>query len=161
MGEINNITAGKIPLVIGDKTYYLSQLTDKIRAEYERHLETEALKQIQLRKEQLGDDYLDLLTRTNQDIVSGVYSFGGSAFQASMKSIGGMINLFHLLLRPYQKSITLEQTKDLVMNHAVEISQGLNQALGQVTSAEVETDKPIKKKHKKKPTPTEGSTPPS
>lgn len=130
MGEFNQLIGDKIPLAVGDKTYWLARLTDKIRAEYERYLESSALATVQKSKESLPrDDYLDLLLALNVKISTGYFTYGQQAFQDSLRTLEGLTQLFWLLLKPHQPNITLAAVQTLAVESGKEIAESIQRAL--------------------------------
>jgi len=131
MGEVSQILGRPISLVLGDKQYNLSPLTDNIRAEYESISETAAIVNVQKQRAILGDDYLPMLARVNSDIVAGVYDFGGPMFVAMVNSFPGLLFMFWLMCKANHPGLTLDEVKWLGLTHASEIKLAVERALGQ------------------------------
>lgn len=129
MGLYSNLTAEKIPLPLGDKTYFLTPLSDKIRAGYERYLEEKALSKIMSHKQKLGDDYYKLLAETNKEIVEGAYSFNVSTIQDCLKDLENSLYLVYLCIKDNHPDITFNQVVDLGVKYHVEFRAAVESAV--------------------------------
>lgn len=136
MGEINKALGDKgapLPMVIGDKTYYLSPLTKKKQAGVEAWLEERALQSVQKFKKQLpAEDYIELLNKTSRDIAAGYYSFGqGEGFRQGISTWDGACHLLLSLLQPNQSEIKFEDAAELLENHPAEVKSAMERVIGE------------------------------
>lgn len=95
-----------------------------LMGQFEKWLESRALKSVIQHKETLGASFQDAISAVSSDIIAGRYAFGGPDCQRALQSVPGMIALTCLML-----DIDEVRAKYLIQNEAEELKIVMDQVI--------------------------------
>ena len=109
---------------LGGRLYRFGLITQRVKSEYERFLTGAAMQAITDFREILGEDgYAKSLDGIRRDIASGVFSWNGPTFAASLGTVRGVSQLLASVSFDVQagRACTADEIVSLTVEHDVEL----------------------------------------
>lgn len=101
-------------------------LTLGLMGQFEKWLESRALKSIVDHKATLGESFQSAISAVSSDIIAGRYAFGGADCNRALQSLPGMIALVSIML-----GVDEIRAKYLVENEAQELKVVMDQMISE------------------------------